>query len=189
MIYRSIVLIDDDLPVALPVGEKESTARALTIGPDERVDVAAIETASGLTIATHRKIGWRYWPGGQVMAQDLNLEDTARQAVANVLALELVPDSRAPARSAKDRYEEATRLGSLVHDLTVWRTRPIPVDDALFALFVTTTADGQAAVADLGPVRLALYGPAIPDGLTLQLAPLRSLTLEIPPRDDDDDDE
>jgi len=102
VIYRSIVLIDDDLPVALPVGQEEWTARALMIGPDdERVDVAAIEIASGLTIATYRKIGWRYRPSGHVMAQDLNLEDTARQAVGNVLALEPDPDAQAPARSAR----------------------------------------------------------------------------------------
>lgn len=188
MIYRLIVLIDDDLPVALPVGQEEWTARALTIGPDDRIDIAAIETASGLTIATHRKVGWRYWPSGHVMAQDINLEDTARQAVGNIVALEPEPDPRAPARSAGERYlDETTRLGSLVHDAKVWPTRPISVDGTPFALFVITTAHGQAAVADLGPVRLVLYGPAIPDGLTLRLAPLRSLTLEIPPRAEDDE--
>ena len=74
-----------------------------------------------------------------------------------------------------------------MHDSTVWPSRPISVDDTLFALFVITTAHGQAAVADLGPVRLALYEPAIPDGLTLRLALLRSLTLEIPPRADDEE--
>jgi hypothetical protein len=65
----------------------------------------------------------------------------------------------------------------------VWPTQPLSIDGTWFALFVTTTADGQAAVADLGPLRLALYGPVIPDDLTLKLAHLSTTTFEDYPHD------
>lgn len=178
------MLIDDDLPVAVPVGDTTWHARALATAAGGRVDIVGIETAEGLTVATHRKVGWRYWSNGQAMAQDLNLEDTARSAVSQIITM----GPSTPDRHEADVYEAAiTRLASEVHNQKIWPTRPIQVDGESFVLFTTTTTEGQAAVADLGPVRLAIYGPSIPSDGALRLSPLASIALEIPPRAEEDE--
>lgn len=76
--------------------------------------------------------------------------------------------------------------GAQVHNPKVWPTRPISIDDTRFVLLVTTTPEGQAAVADLGAVRLAIYGSAIPDDLALRLSQLDSISFEADPDEESD---
>jgi hypothetical protein len=141
--------------------------------------VLGVESVDGLTIATHRKTGWRYYPSGYPQAQDLNLEDTARHAVNALLGAgpPATTDAEMRRRGA-EMVEESGRLAALIYDGSVWPTRRLIVDGESFALFVTTMANGQAAVADLGPVRLVLAGQSIPDALSLRTIALSDVPLE-----------
>ncbi|MFD1722945.1 hypothetical protein [Amnibacterium endophyticum] len=180
------MLIDDDLPVAVPVADDNWHARALSTAARDRIDIVGVERIDGLTIETHRKVGWRYASNGHAVAQDLNLEDTARQAVTHITSIELATLDDHPAAAL---HEAAARRASAVHQRELWPTRPIAVDGEPFVLFTTSTDEGQAAVADLGPVRLAIYGPAIPTDLALHLIPLHSMPLEPLLHANDEDDE
>jgi hypothetical protein len=170
----------DEFPVVVPLSDGGWRARVLAGGTrGSSIDVLGVESVDGLAIATHRKTGWRYYPSGYPQAADLNLEDTARHAVNALLDTErpAATDAERQRRGA-EMVEESGRLAALLYDGSVWPTRPVIVDGESFALFVTTTANGQAAVADLGPVRLVVVGRSIPDALSLRTLALSDVPLE-----------
>jgi hypothetical protein len=164
-------LMGGDPPVfVVPADAIDFTATVLATGPGGRVEGIHVVLADGLEVLTLRKTGIR-WGHGDPFEADPGIEDTASYAIRRLL-LDRSPAGAAQEdlRGAVDRISaESTRLGALIRKRDTWTRRPVLLDGEPFALFELALEGAAVGVADVGPLRVAILGRAVPADLALRL--------------------